>query len=470
MNDIEEVLARTQKHAVQYLTSLDQRPVNATATLTDLQRRLDVPLTRAGVGAGRVIDDLVAATEGGHLGSAGGRFFAWVIGGALPSALAADWLVSTWDNNAALYACGPASAVVEEVAGHWIKDLLDLPASASYAFTTGCQMAHLTCLAAGRHALLGARGWNVEERGLCGAPSIRVLANENSHGSVTRALRFLGLGSRTLEPLLTDFDFRITPHTLEAALRQSEEPTVVVLNAADLNVGAVDPFRELIPMAKAARAWVHVDGAFGLWARASERQRHWVDGIERADSWATDAHKWLNTPKDIGIAMVADPAAHKEAMAISASYISSTGDARDPMDWTPDWTRRARGFPVYAALRELGRDGLADLIDRCCGCAAQLTNGLAALPGAELVVPPTLNQGLVRFRDRRPHATAADHDARTDCVIEAINREGTAFFSGTTWKGHRAMRISVVNGRTNARDVERTLKAVADVLASDHVK
>ena len=470
MNDIAEVLARAQKHAVDYLTSLDQRPVNATATLTDLRRRLDVPLTRAGVGAGRVIDDLVAATEGGHLGSAGGRFFAWVIGGALPSALAADWLVSTWDNNAALYACGPASAVVEEIAGRWIKDLLGLPASASYAFTTGCQMAHLTCLAAARHALLGARGWNVEDRGLCGAPRIRVLANEHRHGSVTRALRFLGLGSRSLEPLLTDSDSRIVPHTLEEALRQSEDPTIVVLNAADLNVGAADPFIELIPMAKAARAWVHVDGAFGLWARASARQRHLMEGIERADSWATDAHKWLNTPKDIGIAIVADRAAHKGAMAITASYLSSAGDARDEIDWTPDWTRRARGFPVYAALRELGRNGLANLIDRCCACAAQLTTGLAALPGVDMVAPPTLNQGLVRFLDCRPNATAADHDARTDWAIEAINREGTAFFSGTTWKGHRAMRISVVNGRTCARDVERTLKAVAAVLASDHMK
>jgi aromatic-L-amino-acid decarboxylase len=257
---------------------------------------------------------------------------------------------------------------------------------------------------------------------------------------------------------------------LEAALRQSEDPTIVVLNAADLNVGAVDPFLELIPMAKAARAWVHVDGAFGLWARASARQRHWVEGIEQADSWATDAHKWLNTPKDIGIAIVADPAAHKAAMAITASYISSAGDARDQIDWTPDWTRRSRGFPVYAALRELGRDGLANLIDRCCACAAQLTTGLAALPGVDMVAPPTLNQGLVRFLDSRPNATAADHDAMTDWAIETINREGTAFFSGTAWNGHRAMRISVVNARTSAQDVERTLKAVAGVLASDRMQ
>ncbi len=380
MNNTAEVLALTQKHAVDYLASIDQRPVNATTTLTDLRRRLDVPLSDAGVGASQVIDDLVAATEGGHLGSVGGRFFAWVTGGALPSALAADWLVSTWDNKAAIYASGPASAVVEEVAGRWILDLLGLPASASYAFTTGCQMARLTCLAAARHALLGAR-------------RIRVLTNEHRHGSVTRALRFLGLGAGCLEPLRTDSDSRIVPHTLEAALRQS---------------------------------------------------------------------------KDIGIAIVADSAAHKDAMAISASYLSSVGDARDQMDWTPDWTRRSRGFPVYAALRELGRNGLADLIDGCCAHAAELTKGLAELPGVELVAPATLNQGLVRFLDDRPNATPADHDARTDRVIDAINREGTAFFSGTRWKGRRAMRISVVNGRTGAQDVDRTLKAVAAVLAQPY--
>jgi glutamate/tyrosine decarboxylase-like PLP-dependent enzyme len=466
MTEIEEVLARTKRHAVEFLAALDQRPVGATTTLSDLRLRLDVPLTNVGIDASRIIDDLVVATEGGHLGSAGGRFFAWVIGGALPSALAADWLVSTWDNNAALYACGPASAVVEEVSGRWLKDILGLPAAASYAFTTGCQMAHVTCLAAARHALLSARGWNVEEDGLCGAPRIRVLANEHRHGSVTRALRFLGLGSRSLEPLLTDSNARLAPRILEAALRQSEDPTIVILNAADLNVGAVDPFLELIPLAKAASAWVHVDGAFGLWARASARQRHWVEGIERADSWATDAHKWLNTPKDIGIAIVADAAVHKAAMAITAAYLSSGGDVRDQIDWTPDWTRRSRGFPVYAALRELGRDGVANLIDRCCACAAQLATGLGDLPGVELVAPPTLNQALVRFLDTRPNATPADHDARTDWTIEAINRDGTAFFSGTTWKGRRAMRISVVNWRTTAQDIERTLRAVAGLLES----
>ena len=390
------------------------------------------------------------------------------MGGALPSALAADWLVSTWDNNAALYLSAPAAAVVEEVAGRWVKDIFGLPADASFAFTTGCQMAHFTCLAAARHALLSKRGWDVERDGLFNAPPIRVLASEHRHGSLTRALRFLGFGSNSLEPLETGLDARLEPAVLASALGKSPAvPTIVVLHAADLNVGAFDPFVELIACARSAGAWVHVDGAFGLWVRASAKHRALVDGIERADSWATDAHKWLNTPQDIGIAMVADAASHKAAMNISAAYLSSDGLARDPIDWTPEWTRRARGFPVYAALRELGRAGAGNLIDLCCEHALQLVRGLGTLADVEVVTFPTLNQGLVRFLDRHPHADAAAHDAKTERMIEAINREGTAFFSATTWQGRRAMRISVVNWRTTHQDIEHTVRAVAAVLETE---
>jgi glutamate/tyrosine decarboxylase-like PLP-dependent enzyme len=468
MTAIDILLDRTRRHAVDFLDGLDQRPVRPTATLDELRRRLGVPLDDRGTDATQVIDDLVAATSGGHLGSASGRSFAWVMGGALPSALAADWLVSTWDNNAALYLSAPASAVVEEVAGRWVKDILGLPADASFAFTTGCQMAHVTCLAAARHALLSKKGWDVERYGLFNAPHIRVLANEHRHGSLTRALRFLGFGSNSLEPLATGTDARLEPAVLSAAMgNPSAAPTIVVLHAADLNVGAFDPFVELISMAKSRGAWVHVDGAFGLWARASPRRRALADGIEQADSWATDAHKWLNTPQDIGIAIVADAAAHKAAMDISAAYLPADGCARDPIDWTPEWTRRARGFPVYAALRELGRAGAANLIDRCCEHALQLVCGLGTLQDVEVVAYPTLNQGLIRFLDKHPHATVAAHDAKTDRMIEAINREGSAFFSGTTWQGRRAMRISVVNWRTTKADVERTVRAVAEVLESE---
>jgi aromatic-L-amino-acid decarboxylase len=466
MTPIRTLLHRTQEHAADFLDGLKDRPVCGTADAATLRRRLGVPLRDASVAAGQVIEDLVAATEGGHLGSAGGRFFAWVIGGALPSSLAADWLTSAWDNNAALYACGPAASVVEEVAGSWVKDVLDLPRDASFAFTTGCQMAHFTCLAAARHALLRDRGWDVESDGLFGAPPIRVLATEHRHGSIDRALRFLGIGTASLRPLATDTDARLTPETLTDVLRASDAPTIVHLDAADLNVGAIDPFRELIPIARKAGAWVHVDGAFGLWARASRRHQDKVAGVELAHSWATDAHKWMNTPKDIGIAIVTDVEAHRAAMSVTAAYLQSHGDTRDQIDWTPDWTRRARGFPVYAALRELGRTGIADLVDRSCDHAARLATGITALPGAQLVASPTLNQALVRFPSPEPHATAAEHDSWNDAVIDAINAEGTAFFSGTTWKGRRAMRISVVNWRTSDADVESTIAAVARVLSA----
>lgn len=327
-------------------------------------------------------------------------------------------------------------------------------------------MAHFTCLAAARHALLRDRGWNVELNGLTGAPAIRILASEQRHGSIERALRFLGIGTAALVPLATDADARVTADVLSTALKASDSPTIVILDAADLNVAAIDPFSELIPIARAAGAWVHIDGAFGLWARASGQHQSKLAGVELAHSWATDAHKWLNTPKDIGIALITDSDAHRAAMGISANYLTHDEETRDQINWTPDWTRRARGFAVYAALRELGKAGVADLIERSCAHAAALANGIAALQGAELIFAPTLNQALVRFLSPEPNASEADHDARTTSVIAAINTEGTAFFSGTVWRGRRAMRISVVNWRTSEADVHATLAAVARVLAN----
>ncbi|TRW17427.1 pyridoxal phosphate-dependent decarboxylase family protein [Glacieibacterium frigidum] len=441
-----------------YIDGLDSAPVGATVDLATLRARLDTGLPATGVAPDRVIDELVAATEGGHNASTGGRFFAWVIGGALPAALAADWLTAAWDENAGMYSCAPAASVAEEVAGAWLKDVLGLPASASFALTTGCQMAHVTALAAARHALLAARGWDVEADGLNGAPPIAVLANAQRHHSLDRALRLLGIGSRAVVPLATGDDDRVRPETLAAALAERGGlPTIVALNAADLNIGACDDFATLIPIARAAGAWVHVDGAFGLWAAASPRLRAHVAGVELADSWATDAHKWLNTPYDCGIAVVRDAAAHRAAMTVSASYLVVDGGARDAIDWTPEFSRRGRGYIVYAALRELGRDGLAALFDRCCDHAAALAHGVAALPGAALVGGPGLNQALVRF-------TGADGADCTDAVIARVNAGGEAFFSGTLYRGRRAMRISVCNWRTSDADVARAVAAVAAAL------
>ena len=452
--------------AKDWLNGVNDRPVGATVDLETLRRNLQFDLADKGLPAKAVIQDLLEATQGGFLGSAGGRFFAWVIGGALPSALAADWLTSTWDQNAALYACGPAASVVEEVAGTWIKELLDLPRESSFAFTTGCQLAHFTCLASARAAVLKQAGWKVNEDGLFGAPYIRVLTSEHRHGSIDRAVRYLGLGNRSLQALPTDTNGRIPPSALAGVLKKTKQPTILVLDAADLNIAAFDPFEELIPMAKDTGAWVHIDGAFGLFARASEKLRHLTKGLELADSWATDGHKWLNVPFDCGIAIVRDRIAYREAMTISASYIAAESQARDQIDWNPEWSRRARGITVYAALRELGKEGVADLIERSTRHCRTIVTEIGKLPGAKMLWEPQLNQGLVRFLDNRPNATEGDHDLKTESVIAAINASGEAFFSSTTWRRMRAMRVSVVNWQTSDEDVQRTIEAVRQVLQS----
>jgi glutamate/tyrosine decarboxylase-like PLP-dependent enzyme len=452
-------LDRALEHASRWLRGLDTRPVGATTSLEELRIRLGVPFPEQGTDPVRVVDDLAAATEGGLLGSPGGRFYAWVIGGTLQSALAADWLTSAWDQNAGMYATAPAAAVAEEIAGAWLLEMLELPRDASFAFVTGCQMAHVTALAAARSGVLRDAGWSVETDGLFGAPPIRVLATAPRHSTIDRALRFLGIGERSVQPVATDANGCVTEATLTEALARGSGPTIVVLAAGDLNTGAFDPFRALIPIAKASGAWVHIDGAFGLMARASRTRRRHLDGVELADSWATDAHKWLNVPYDSGIAIVGDRAAHRAAMTVSASYLAPNEQVRDEIDWNPEFSRRARGFALYAALRELGRAGLGGLIDRCCEHCHALVAGIGALSGAELLWRPELNQGLVRFLDERAGATDKDHDLRTDAVIAAINATGEAFFGGVTWNGKRAMRVSVVNWRTDARDVARAIDA-----------
>lgn len=459
-----KALDRARHHAQAWLEGLDERPVGATTDLATLRARLDLPLAEGGVEPTRVVDELVAALDGGLHGSGGGRFFAWVIGGALPSALAADWLVSAWDNNAALFHTSPGLAVVEEVVGAWLLDLLDLPRDASFALTTGCQLAHMTALAAARHAVLRDAGWDVNARGLFGAPPIRVLVSEHRHGSIDRAVRFLGIGQEHVVTLSVDDAGAVTADSLAAALADHDGPTIVSLDAADLNIAAFDGFETLVPMAQAAGAWVHIDGAFGLFARASAKLRGLTAGLELADSWACDGHKWLNVPFDCGYAFVRDAEAHRAAMTLGASYIAPGGDARDQIDFNLEWSRRGRGVATYAALRELGRDGLAAMIERCCDHAHALVTGLGALDGAELLWEPTLNQGLVRFLDRRQGARERDHDERTDAVMAAINATGEAYVSGTTWHGRRAMRVSVVNWRTTDDDVARTLEAARAVL------
>jgi len=458
-------LTRAAEHALAWIEGLYGRSVATTATLDEMRARLDRPLQDRGVDAVRVIDDLVADVAGGILGSQSGRFFGWVIGGGVPSAMAADWLTTAWDQNAGIHACGPAASVVEEVAAGWLKDLFGLPAECSVGFVTGTQMAHSTCLAAARHAVLRDRGWDVERQGLAGSPPIRILANAERHGSVDRAVRLMGLGSDNIVALATDDSGRVLPETLGAALGGASQPTIVVLQAGELNRAGFDPFEALAPMARAAGAWTHVDGAFGLWARTTPLHRDLARGIELCDSWTTDAHKYLNVPYDSGLAFIRDAEAHRAAMTLSTSYLPAGGAARDQIDWNPEFSRRARGFPIYAALRELGRDGVAGLVDRTCRHAQALVAGIGALPGAEIVAPSGLNQGLVRFLSPAAGAGEADHDARTDQVIAAINASGEAFFGGVTFRGRRCMRISACNWRTSEADVARTIEAVERSLA-----
>ena len=359
--------------ALTHLEGLNQSSVAATKDLAALRQKLHKSLGDGPLPADQVIRELTNDVEGGILGSAGGRFFAWVVGGSVPAALAADWLTSAWDQNAALYACAPAAAVVEEVVGVWLKDLLGIPPNASFALVTGCQMAHTTCLAAARHSLLVRRGWDVESKGLAGAPPIRILTSAIRHGSFLRAVRLLGLGESNVIQLPTDSDDRLQPAALSDALASNKEAsTIVLLQAGDINIGAFDQFELLIPLAKQFGAWVHVDGAFGLWAAASPRYRHLMRGAASADSWATDGHKWLNVPFDSGFAFIADSESHRDSMSHRAAYISHDAAARDQMDWNPEWSRRARGFPTYAALRQLGRSGVAEIVDRCCQHAHSL--------------------------------------------------------------------------------------------------
>lgn len=446
------------RHALNFIDTLNETPVAATVDHSLLRQRLGRALADDGVPAEQVIEELVADVDGGIIGSAGGRFFAWVMGGALPSAIAADWLTAAWDQNAAMCSSGPAAAVVEEVAGEWLKQILGLPRRSSFAFVTGCQMAHATCLAAARHFLLARRDWNVEEQGMSGAPAIRILSGDQRHASIDRAVRLLGFGTESIERLPTDSDGRLPADVLAAALeKNSSAPAIVLLQAGEINIGAYDSFTTLIPIARRHQAWVHVDGAFGLWAAASPRFRHCVEGIELADSWATDGHKWLNVPFDSGYAFIAHPEAHRASMSIRAAYLKHDPTVRDQIDWNPDWSRRARGFSTYAALRELGRSGVAALIDRCSDHAREIVAGIGRLPGAEVLWEPVINQGLVRFLDR----AGRDHDRRTDEVIAAIVNTGEAFFGGTTWRGMRAMRVSVCNWRTSEEDVRRTIDAVS---------
>lgn len=462
MMDKKRTIAAAFEHATKYLERQSEHPAGVVVDPKVLRAKFAQQLQNESLDGEQVINELVESAQDGLLGTTGGRFFGWVIGGSLPAALAADWLVSTWDQNAAMYACSPAAAIAEEVAGAWLKDIFRLPSEASFAFVTGCQMAHFTALAAARHRLLADRGWDVESDGMFGAPPIRILTTINRHESLLRAARFAGYGTSAITLVDHDETGRMRVDALKKQLEALRgQPAIVVLQAGDINCGQFDLFGETCAVAHEHNAWVHVDGAFGLWAAASPKYRHLMMDCEQADSWATDGHKWLNVPFDSGFVCMRDSEAHRSAMTIQASYLTAADKtARDQIDWNPDWSRRARGFAVYAALRSLGREGIAALVDNCCKVAADITSQVGALPDAEVVVTPVINQGLVRFL-----SADGNHDAFTDAVIDELQRRGEVWFGGTTWHGTRAMRVSICNWQSNADDVARTVEEVRNTLA-----
>jgi glutamate/tyrosine decarboxylase-like PLP-dependent enzyme len=457
----QDALARAVEIARAYAESRATRAVRPAATLQDLRVALGIPLPADPVSPTEVIEALARAAEPGLVTTTGPRYFGFVTGGALPATVAAEWLTTVWDQPAALFVMSPAAAVVEEVAAGWLLDLLGLPADASVGFVTGCHMANFTALAAARHELLRRAGWDVEADGLQDAPPVRVIVGDEVHVSVLGALRLLGFGSNQVVRVPADEQGRMRVEDLEAALRNRNAAgvaTIVCAQAGNVNTGAFDPLDPIADSASRHGAWLHVDGAFGLWAGASPALRHLVKGIERADSCATDAHKWLNVPYDSGLVFTAHPAAHRAAMSMGAAYlVRSLDEPREPMDWTPESSRRARGFAVYAALQSLGRNGVADLVERCCRLARRFADRLRTEPAICILNELALNQVLVRIGPATPDAGA---DGATRQALTMVQNEGVCWLGGTRWHGMDAMRISVSNWSTADEDVDRSADAI----------
>ncbi|HEX2805294.1 MAG TPA: pyridoxal-dependent decarboxylase [Kineosporiaceae bacterium] len=448
MDQYSAALERAHRLALQWLSSLDHRPVPAQASIHEVTQALGAVLPVTGSDPAEVVDRLAEACGPGLAAMPSGRFFGFVIGGTHPAALATDWLVSAWDQNCALRRTTPAHSAVEDVTGAWVVDLLGLPKGSAVGFVTGATMANFTGLAAGRDAVMRRAGWDVGQRGIHGGPRVRVLVGEERHDTVDLALRYLGLG--TPEPVPVDEQGRLRADALQSALEGGGgEPTIVVLQAGNVHSGAFDPLADAIAAAHAHGSWVHVDGAFGLWAAASPSYRHLVTGCEAADSWTTDAHKTLNVPYDNGLVIVRDPAALRAAMGMQGAYLIHD-ERGEPFDKVPEISRRGRAFPVWAVLRSLGRSGVADLVERLCGHASAFAAGLDGIPGVEVLNDVVFTQVCATFGS----------EERTREVVRRLLADGTAWITGSTWHDRCVLRISVSNWSTSDSDVERSLDAV----------
>lgn len=454
--DVGALLRRAADHAARFRDAVPERHVGARASVEDLREAFGGPLPAHSTAPDEVLDALIAAAEPGLVSSAGPRFFGFVIGGALPAATAAEIVAAGWDQCAFNAALSPAAMAAEAAAGGWLKELLGLPASASVGFVTGGQEANTVGLATGRHHVLREAGWDVEARGLSSGPAVRVVAGEERHATIDRAVRLLGMGTDAIATVRADANGAMDVADLERVLTRGEHaPTIVVLQAGNVNTGACDDLRSACEMARAHDAWIHVDGAFGLWAAASPSTRHLVDGIELADSWGCDGHKWLNLPYDSGFVFCAHPDVHAAAVSYTASYLTGSGvGPAVGADLTLSSSRRARGFATWAALRQLGRDGVAELVERCCALARRFADGLAA-GGLTIVNEVVLNQILVEVGD----------EAETDRAIATIQDDGTCWLGGTTWRGRRLLRVSVSNFSTTEADVDRSVAAVLAAIA-----
>jgi len=450
-------MAAAAKAAIAYRGQVATAARTPVATYEDSLAAFAEPTPEAGQDPEQVIADLAARAAPGIRAMTAPRFFGWVIGSSDPTGVAADWLAAAWGQNAGNLVAAPAAAAVETVAAGWLLDLLGLPPTASVGFVTGATIANFVGLAAARGEVLRRAGWDVEADGLFGAPPISVLIGADAHATVYSGLRYLGLGARRVTTIETDDAGRMRPAALERALGKVAGPAVVIAQAGQINTGASDPFAMIAPMAREAGAWLHVDGAFGLWARAAPSRAHLVSGIDQADSWATDGHKWLQTPYDCGYAIVKDAAAHRRAMGITASYLPSAAeDQREPSALVPELSRRARGFATWAMIRKLGRSGIAGMVERCCAIAARMAERLAKADGVTLVCPPELNQFMIRLGQ----GSEEERDRLTLETAARIQEDAVAYLGSALWRGRWVLRVSVTSAATTEEDADMAVEAV----------
>ena len=455
MNELEQLLKLTCDHALSFYSTLDERRVNASADQDSLHTALSLPLPDSPTPPTRVIDELASAIEPGLIASPGPRYFGFVLGGSTPASLAADWLTSTWDQNACFYATSPSASVIEQVASRWLMEMFGLSSDAGVGFVTGCQMANYMGLASARNAILSRLGWDITRRGMRDAPEIRVITSNESHGTIFKSLAMLGFGIDHVIRVPCDNQGRMCADALQDTLAQADSPTIVCAQAGNVDTGSFDPIEQIARACKQHNAWLHVDGAFGLWAATSPKLSHLTRGIEHADSIAADAHKWLNVPYDSGIVFVRDRDALVNATQYKGDYLIWSEEHRDPCEYTPESSRRARAIPIYASIRELGIAGIRAMIERSCE-QAHLAATLLSRGGARVLNDIVLNQTLFTFDP--PHG--ADHGAYIQSAIKRIQDEGTCWLGGTTWQGTPALRMSICGWRTTTSDIERSVEAI----------